>query len=138
MTTQRLDVLRHDGELWRVQELLLRGFMGSQFGQILNFKFTSTDCWRGYVASWEIRHNQLYFVGIEGKLSNGELANFEVLFPNQSDGILADWVDCTVRIMKGDLVCHETKDHGPLYEWTRELKIERGILIEIGNIRADG
>jgi hypothetical protein len=27
---------------------------------------SSSDCWRGYVATWEIRHRHLYLVGLRG------------------------------------------------------------------------
>ncbi|MES2585813.1 MAG: hypothetical protein V4536_02730 [Pseudomonadota bacterium] len=135
MTTQRLDILEYDGELWKIQQNLLRDFMGVELGKSLKFKFTSTDCWRGYVSSWAIREGQLYFVDIEGRLEDGRLANFAELFPRHPNGIPAKWVNQTIQAMKGKVLAHESRHHGAIYESVCDMRLEHGILIKAGGVR---
>lgn len=95
MTTQIMDYLR-DGDqgLSLASDPLKSKFF--IFDQP-RFEVTSSNNWRGYVASWEISDGKLWLTGITGTLVGGEedvWGNENVwgtLFPGQGDKIFADW-----------------------------------------------
>jgi hypothetical protein len=74
MTTQRQDILRHEGP---------DGRSVSRFGPL------STACWRGYVAKWEIVNDQLYLVGFHTKDKDGNPLAMRDVF--KTDRRLAFW-----------------------------------------------
>ena len=51
-------------------------------------RVVSSNCWRGYLGSWEIKEGRLYLIGLERNL---KLEGFEPLF--------ADWVSEELNIV---------------------------------------
>jgi hypothetical protein len=53
----------------------------------------STACWRGYIATWQIKDDRFYLVSIEGRF---ELVGIEPL--------LADWFTGELRVPMGEVI----------------------------------
>ena len=80
----------------------------------------SSACWRGYIATWEIKKNQLYLIAVKGRY--------------QMDGaepIFADWFSGNLRIPKGERL--KNKALGLLSANGLELhiKINQGMVTQI-------
>jgi len=93
----------------------------------------SSACWRGYVATFEIKNNQLYLKDIEvefwnkGKINSKSVLN--KLFPKQ-EMIKIDWFTGLLIIPYGEIVdqAYLSLDYGSLYEHYILLEIENGNL----------
>ena len=62
------------------------------------FNFPSTECWRGYIATWEIIKGELYLVSIQNTDSTNKEVNIEKFFKDneyefivKNGKIKADW-----------------------------------------------
>jgi hypothetical protein len=75
----------------------------------------STACWRGYIATWEIREKRLYLVAIEG---GWELQGAEPL--------LASWVSGELRVPMGEMVDYIHLGHATLFAEELFIAIEKG------------
>ena len=71
MTAQIPDILIHRGERLSLCATPLDDYYSSTRKRRPPFVRPSTACYRGYVATWEIREGKVYLVGIEGELARG-------------------------------------------------------------------
>ena len=61
---------------------------------IRNLNMTSTACWRGYIATWEVRNESLLLksLGKENFPNDDEIPiPLQKVFPDSNGPILADW-----------------------------------------------
>lgn len=89
----------------------------------LDTPFLSTDCWRGYVATWEIMNGFLYLKSIEGKYA---------LRDNKS--IFADWVSMQFDICFGEILRRGFDLSSTIFEHHTNFKIENGCVVGIEQI----
>lgn len=82
--------------------------------------YLSTACWRRYIATWEVRDNQLLLVQLEGRY---RLAGDEPL--------LAEWFTGEFELPQGELVdCNVELGFELKYTKAVTLRFDAGILIE--------
>ncbi len=82
--------------------------------------YSSTACWRNYVASWEVRDELLYLVQLEGKyrIVGGE-------------PIVANWFTGEFELPQGELVgCDVEQGFQLKYEKVLILTFVAGVLVE--------
>lgn len=82
--------------------------------------FTSTACWRNYVAIWAIKEQRLLLIRLEGKyrIINGQ-------------PLEADWFTGEFALPQGELVDFNVElDFLPKYEKAVTLKFDSGLLVE--------
>ncbi|MFZ4859678.1 MAG: hypothetical protein ACOYL3_25175 [Desulfuromonadaceae bacterium] len=85
----------------------------------------STNCWRGYVGTWEIIDDSLYLVGLKG--------GFRLV---GTDPLFADWFTGVLRIPYGKILQYVHMGFGSVYEKEGHLCINKGLLVrsrEINN-----
>ncbi len=85
-----------------------------------NGLYSSTACWRNYVASWEIRDEQLYLVQLEGK--------YRIV---AGEPIIADWFTGEFELPQGELVdCDVEQGFHLRYEKVVTLTFMSGVLVK--------
>ncbi|MEQ8766515.1 MAG: hypothetical protein RL885_21555 [Planctomycetota bacterium] len=79
----------------------------------------STDCWRGYVGTWEIRNGRFYLVGLRGRYRM-----------NGDEPLLADWFTGVLRIPRGKVIQYVHMGFGSVFEEEVHVKVEQGVVTE--------
>lgn len=108
MTSQVPETINHDDRtLYANSELLLDAYLQSLPKTTRpTFALSSTNCWRGYVGTWEIADSVLWLTLIEGQLTDGAPASVKSVFPAAMDRQRADWVtgilECRERVPTTD------------------------------------
>ncbi|PWQ98840.1 hypothetical protein [Leucothrix pacifica] len=77
----------------------------------------STDCWRQYVGTWEIKENKFYLINLDG---NFQLADKTPIF--------ADWFTGVLRVPQGNMMHYVHMEFGSVYECEMHIYIEGGII----------
>ena len=77
-----------------------------------------TACYRGYVATWAVRDEQLYLLAVEG--------NYEM---DSDVPLFAKWVSGILRIGAGDVKRYRHGGFETRYETEHFLEIERGVVL---------
>jgi hypothetical protein len=77
--------------------------------------FGSTACWRRYVATWEIREDQLYLTKIDGYTGL-----------DSREPIFADWVSSTLLIPQGERLKYVHGGFGGYWESEIRIKVRSG------------
>ncbi|MFO7593797.1 MAG: hypothetical protein R6X15_07130 [Pseudomonadota bacterium] len=75
--------------------------------------FDRTDCYRGYIGTWEVRFERLYLVGIEGMY---RLVGDKPLF--------ADWFSGVLMIPRGDISSRSL--YKTVYDKYQRITVESG------------
>jgi len=95
--------------------------------------FVATDLWRGYVATYEIKENQLYIKDImilvpDSKGAPVEKSAMNEVFPNQKL-VKINWVTGLFVLPVGKIFAYDYNNSGnPIYENYIILEMENGIL----------
>ena len=95
------------------------------------FPSVCTACWRGYVASWEVRENFLYLSKIvEGTCSpDAHEIPLENIFPGQAAPVRANWYSGVLQIPQGKRLRYERRGYGAVYERVLLLTVKDGKII---------
>jgi hypothetical protein len=90
-----------------------------------------SNCWRGYIATWEIIYDTLYLTKIED--CSGWKKNFDLtkIFGSKvkKGRVKADWYSGELRIPKGKMVEYVHMGYMSKYERELTLEIEKGVLL---------
>jgi hypothetical protein len=93
---------------------------------------SSTACWRGYEATWEIVGNELYLIGIYSCCLRKDKiqADLKRLFGEKyiNGKVKADWVTADILSPQGKLIHYIHMGYGSLYEREVVFEIENGQL----------
>lgn len=130
MTTQRGDVLIESDRTFRIKPFPLDQLGGSWAGNSDRseevFRVESSACWRGYVATWELRGDQLVLTKFEAKSgATGEPLGMLEVFG--VDELPAFWFSGKLFASEGEII------HGmfePTFERDRVWVFARGKLLE--------
>jgi hypothetical protein len=97
----------------------------------------NTACWRGYLASWEIRDDRLYLQKIVREEHDPQKDDFfeqditKRIFPNRTLPIEATWFSGVVRLPQGKELEYIHMGFESIYEKDHFLEFENGILTKI-------
>jgi len=100
---------------------------------------SSTACWRGYLAIWELRNDSIFLKEITNcsKLNCDSVnnANLEKLFGDNfiNDEVFANWIDFEIGNPHGNLLQYIHSGYQSIYEFERVFKFKNGILKSITN-----
>lgn len=89
-------------------------------GERDNFLTDSSGCWRGYIASWRIKNDQLFLTGIDGR--------FELL---GDEPLPAVWVSGKIRLTAGESVEYVHMGYSSTFEHEWVLKIKKGVVVKV-------
>lgn len=128
MTAQAAEELIYKGQSLAMCSTPLDVFLVSS-GRSFNFQDLSTACWRGYVASWEIRDSRLYITDISATLEDGRPATLEDLFPGYPDGAFAHWFTGEVRCPIGKQLKYVHMGFASEFEKDLFLEFKSGVLV---------
>ena len=83
----------------------------------------SSNCWRGYVGTWEIKNDKLYLIDFSSGM-------YDVLV---NLPILADWITGVGQVATGDMIKGSSWDI-TRYEAEMHLTFENGLVVKTQNI----
>lgn len=100
MTAQTSEILSYEGRLLAMESHPLSAYFAGG-GRNPGFSGPHSGCWRGYVATWEILENRLYLRALKGWLGGAIRVDLSAVFPNSSEGVLADWFTGQIKCPLG-------------------------------------
>jgi len=86
----------------------------------------SSNCWRGYVGTWEIKDDKLYLIDFSSGM-------YDVLV---NLPILADWITGIGMVATGDMIKGSSWDI-TRYESEMHLTFENGLVVNTENFKND-
>ena len=89
MTFQVRESLTHRGQERPIWGLPLDPYFNK--GKPSPFVAPPSNCWRGYVGTWEIRNDALHLVAIEGSGKGWMRIGLDELFPGHAGSVEATW-----------------------------------------------
>lgn len=96
------------------------------------FGMSSTACWRGYQAYFELRSDSLFLIGIrlDDKGDSTDFYPLANLFGDKvsSSGVFAYWVNGTLVCIGGEQLYYIHMGYASIYEFDIDFKIQKGIL----------
>lgn len=90
-----------------------------------------TNCWRGYVATWEISKDHLSLVNLIFHSQNGDYG-IDFIFPKNEGKIKADWYNGELQIPIGNELNQEFMAD-PVYESDWFINIKKGEVLSHHN-----
>ncbi len=129
MTAQTPDILILEGERHALFTLPLEVYFEERAGRP-KFRVPHTGCWRGYVATWEVKDNRLFLISVNGQLNDGTKFDAAWLFPDEPLPVFAKWYTGTLKLPLGDLLQYEHMGFASFYEDELRLTVERGMLVK--------
>ena len=133
-TAQTGDTLIYKGEPESISSTPLEGYFTSKFPRPTWLTQTSTACWRGYHATWELRDKRLYLKKIEREELDKKKKDYikvditKRIFPEASPPIEATWFTGTIRMPQGAPLSYAHLGFESIYERDLYLKFEKGVL----------
>jgi hypothetical protein len=88
-----------------------------------------TNCTKGYLASWEIRNDELFLINFKGFIRRKNKVGLEYLFPNKTE-VLAKWFNETIKIDLGDSLGYLV-DRESIFKQVIFLDFEKGVQKEM-------
>jgi len=128
MTAQIPDRIVIDGETMPLCTMPL-GTYFALGGKQLALEPVSTALWRAYVATWEIRDERLYLVGIDATLRGGRFATLEDFFPGFPTRVFAHWYSGVLRVPQGALLRYVHAGFASRTESDLLIDIEDGVTV---------
>jgi hypothetical protein len=127
MTAQCCDYIRLARRKLELYELPLDDWF-AQTGTTPGFSAPHTALWRGYVATWEIRDDRLYLVGLKSHLPDGREGTLGDLFPDSPDRVFAHWYSGTLRVPQGKEIGYVHAGFGSIHESMLCITVCKGIV----------
>jgi hypothetical protein len=100
------------------------------------------NCRRGYVATWEIKDNQLFLKSIDGNFEKKTLFfgketaryTLKILFPKADNRVVkANWFSGKLRIPQGKMTTYD-EDYGSRFEQEIIITVENGDVVKMVTI----
>lgn len=99
-------------------------------------------CRRGYIATWNVRDNQLFLTAVEGDVENRSLFGnksrkftLKELFKKHGpEGVKADWFSGKLRIPRGNMTQYEHNGYDSRFERELILTVNKGDVIKIATL----
>lgn len=100
------------------------------------------NCRRGYVASWEVKENQLFLKDIDGNYEKSSLFfgkqtqryGIKLLFPKSGNRLVkANWFSGKLRIPQGKMTIYD-EDYGSRFEQEIIITVEKGDIVKMVTI----
>jgi hypothetical protein len=143
MTAQMQDRLLYRGDCFGLCTEPLEMYF-SLAGNRPDFPPRHTACWRGYIATWEIRDNKLYLLSMDTGPDRsraedpetwelmaccGTIIAPETIFPGEPLPVLAVWFSGQLRCVKGDMVNYIHMGCASTFEHEFLIELENGVVV---------
>lgn len=93
--------------------------------------WTSTACYRGYIANWEIINDSLFLVSVQKGCQSENPQYFDLAVEFGTSRVFANWYTGKAIAIKGELLYYIHDAYESLYETEIEFQIEKGQVIGI-------
>ena len=133
MTAQFREQLTYKGEQYSMATEPLSEYLEKNN---IEFVFSSTACWRGYIGSWSIENDRLYLTDLKATIENYEEVGIEYLFPD-SQKVFDEWFSGEIRIPYGELLEYIHMGYDSIYEKELFLTIKDGVVVDQCEITYD-
>ena len=127
MSAQMYDKIVYEGKEYRLAAAPLEAHFIANPNLRPKFVGFNSGCTRGYVARWEVRGGRLYLVGMEMICKTD--STFDSLFPDEKDGVFAEWVSGELTCPYGSLVQYSHAGFARKLDHELILSIENGVLV---------
>ncbi|MFA5848297.1 MAG: hypothetical protein WC833_00295 [Bacteroidales bacterium] len=94
----------------------------------IELTMTSTGCWRGYVASWELKNDSLFLIKLMREKDSGEYITFNLKEEFGSDKVFAEWYTGTLYCPRGERLQYVHMGYGSIYEKEEYYKVWNGVI----------
>ena len=133
MTAQVPDVLVYRGKKLTLCDAILHPYLCRlRKSRRPEFVAASTACWRGYIATWEIRDGMIHLVDLDGSLQTPDgviQATIETALPWVKGSLPATWFSGWIRCPEGRLLQYVHAGYASQYERDRSFYFNKGTLI---------
>jgi hypothetical protein len=129
MTAQQPDNLQWNGEHYFVHCEPLEPYFrdGQERPNFSEHGSLVTCCWRGYVASWDIRDKKLYLNALEAfGLHRKNL--LPLVFGESSAPVFAQWFSGKLQLVNGEMTNYVHAGYASTYENETTLSFKNGTL----------
>jgi len=126
MTAQAGDTLIFEGESYTIASEPLYEHL-EQKG--IEFTSMSTACWRGYIATWEIKKEKLFLAELEAYVGHYSEVDLDYLFPGKKE-VFAEWFTGDIIVPHGKMLQYFHAGYESIYEKEMYLTFKNGVLIE--------
>jgi hypothetical protein len=98
---------------------------------------SSTACWRGYVALWELRNDSIFLQKVlccnDWNLKDAKQISLKRMFGGKvkNNEVFANWVSIEVINPYGELLKYIHQGYDSIYEFERGFEFEKGELVRI-------
>ncbi|HTJ49673.1 MAG TPA: hypothetical protein VL443_09485 [Cyclobacteriaceae bacterium] len=144
-TAQYPDKVIYNGKEYSLQSNPLESFFKENPDKLPKSEIVSTALWRGYVATFEVRDNQLYVKDIEIEVSDTSSTRtssfkwksvLNEVFPGQKE-VKVEWITGLLVMPYGKIVNYVHMGYGSTYEFYTLLEFEKGNLVREKNFKYD-
>jgi len=132
-TAQIPDKLKYEGKTLKLYSTPLGPYLAKKFPKGTElFQSSCTACWRGYVATWEIKDDYLYLIKVvEGNCMNkAPEIPLKKIFPGKKAPIKATWFSGALRVPMGEEIHYEHMGFESQFEKDMLIAITEGKVIK--------
>ncbi len=132
-TGQAGDVLIYQGDTLALFSNPLEQYLEIKTERTINdyeLTWTSTACYRGYQATWELVNDSLYLLKVQKGCYSEELKYFDLTKEFGTDRVFAHWFIGKTLAPKGDLIHYVHSGYGSFYQSELVLTFKDGILTD--------
>lgn len=126
MTAQTGDQLHYNGETYTIASEPLNPYLNRK-GK--GFISPSTDCWRGYFATWEVKDHKLYLIDLTGYVKNYRPVGMTHIFPFRKR-VFAHWFSGEIRVPRGEMLLYIHMGYESEFEEDLFLEFRKGRLVK--------
>jgi hypothetical protein len=136
MTTQRPDTIKYRNQAYPLHSEPLEPYFRLS-GIRVDFISVSTAEMRGYQAEWEIVDDLLVLANISGYVSDSAVQGLQLVFPESSKPIFANWFTGQLRLQVGEVIGSTANGNGYDMQYEQEivLNVEAGFVKSTNTLR---
>lgn len=128
MTAQAKELLLLDGGFEWTYSLPLEPYLAERGIDMREFAHcTSSGCWRGYEAVWEIADDDLHVIGLLEP--DGQPYDPAIVFGDRALPVRADWFSGRIEIGQGDALTYFHMNAGHSHSTVLRLYVQRGRVV---------
>lgn len=133
MTAQISDVIYLDGKKRSLMSEPLEQYFET-IGHRPQFQAPHTGLWRGYIATWRIKFDQLFLSEIEGFFPSPRPMLMKEIFPDADIPVKATWFSGKLVIPQGKLLQYEHIGFESIYQKETTIEVVQGDVVEINTV----
>lgn len=130
-TAQYGDILIYKGDTLQLFSNPLENYLETKSRRTINdyeLTWTSTACYRGYIATWKIANDSLYLLRVQKGCQSENPQYFDLKLEFGTDSVFAYWYTGKALAPKGKLIHYVHDAYESFYEYEIVLAFENGLL----------